>query len=142
MKTYTYMLFLRHPVTGQIQQGTIEIDSDGEYLDFREVLRKLNLEQNLQDFEKGYTLIGMNIVDVQPSKEAEWSPDWPQIPDEVNCITVNSWGVGEMWKMFNGAHPVCGSNRWYDNYKGRYIGEFTPSGFTGDWKESLHYRNT
>lgn len=64
MKTYTYMLFLRDPATKDVQQGTIQIDSDGEYLDFHELIRKIALDENMVKFNKGHTLIGFNIVSI------------------------------------------------------------------------------
>lgn len=64
MLKYTYALFLRHPETGEVQHGTISIDSDTsvswdnliESLHTSEVIRK--------DLAKGYTLLGLNIVTV------------------------------------------------------------------------------
>ena len=61
MKTYTYTLFLRHPQTKEVQYGNIEIDSEG-FMDFYELL------ENLKSSEInacGYTLIAMQIVDVE-----------------------------------------------------------------------------
>lgn len=136
MKTYTYMMFLRHPVTGQIQQGTIEVDSDGEYLDFHEVLRKLNLEQNLQDFEKGYTLIGMNIVDVQPSKGVEWSPDWSEAPDWANWWALDLDSMIAHWFE---TKPVRDAITWRRTTRTCKV---APNfDYEGDWKDSLHFRS-
>jgi hypothetical protein len=65
MKRYKYAVFLRHPVTKDVQHGTIEFDADGEYMDFSELVRKLNMEQNICKFNEGHTLIGLNIVSVE-----------------------------------------------------------------------------
>lgn len=64
-KTYTYMVFLRNPTTKDVQQGTIEIDSDGEFLDFHELIAKISLDKNMSEFNTGHTLIGFNIVSVE-----------------------------------------------------------------------------
>ena len=138
MKTYTYMMFLRHPVTGEIQQGTIEIDSDGEYLDFHEVLRKLNLEHNLQYFEKGYILIGMNIVDVQPSKGAECSPDWSKAPDWANYWFVT--GLKEPFAEAYWSDTVpCYKNEKGQTSSGHKL-KAPLFGYKGDWRDSLRSR--
>lgn len=63
------MLFLRNPETKEVQQGKIEIDSDGEYLDFHELIKKMGLPKNIEKFNKGYTLIGFNVVDVKENNQ-------------------------------------------------------------------------
>ena len=70
MKTYTYQVFLRHPETKEVQWGKVQFDADGEFMCFHELVSKLSLEKNMQAFNEGYSLIGMNIVDVE-EKEYE-----------------------------------------------------------------------
>ena len=64
MKTYTYTLFLRHPQTKEVQYGNIEIDSEG-FVDFYELLENLKSSEISKAFATGYTLIAMQIVDVE-----------------------------------------------------------------------------
>ncbi len=68
MKTYKYAVFLRCSRTKEIQHGTIEVDSDGDFMDSHELLKKMAMSENLKDFNKGYSLISMQIIDV-------WSTD-------------------------------------------------------------------
>ena len=69
MKTYTYQVFLRCPHTKEVQYGTVQFDSDGEFMDFKELIYKLSLENNMKAFSEGYTLIGMNVVDCVSGEE-------------------------------------------------------------------------
>lgn len=62
MKTYTYQVFLRCPKTKEVQYGKVHFQSD-DFLSFKELIYKLNLEQNIKSFEDGYTLIGFNVID-------------------------------------------------------------------------------
>ena len=71
MKTYTYQVFLRHPDTKEVQHGTIQFTSDGDFMDFHELLDKVTLEKNRAAFNKGHTLIGMNIVSVKENVNVE-----------------------------------------------------------------------
>ena len=64
MKTYTYSLFLRHPKTKEVQYGNIEIDSES-FMDFYELMDKLKSSEINKAFASGYTLIAMQIVDVE-----------------------------------------------------------------------------
>ena len=58
-------MFLRHPETKEVQWGKVQFDAEGEFMCFHELLSKLSLEKNMQAFNEGYSLIGMNIVDVE-----------------------------------------------------------------------------
>lgn len=64
MKTYTYTLFLRHPQTKVVQYGTIQIDSES-FMDFYELLESLKSSEISEAIASGYTLIAMQIVDVE-----------------------------------------------------------------------------
>lgn len=68
MKTYKYAVFLRCPKTKEVQHGTIEVDSDGDFMDSHELLKKMAMSENLKDFKEGYSLISMQTIDV-------WSVD-------------------------------------------------------------------
>lgn len=57
MKTYTYHLLLRNPVTKDCKVMTIVTDCDG-YLEASEVLRRLSI---YEDIPQGYTLMGLNV---------------------------------------------------------------------------------
>lgn len=67
MKTYKYQVFLRCPKTKEVQYGVVEFDADGEFMDFNELVQKLRLKKNMKAFNDGYSLIGMNIIDVWES---------------------------------------------------------------------------
>ncbi len=78
---------------------------------------------------------GQHFDDVE-----EWQPDWSQAPDDANMITIDACGVGQYWVMYQGNEPKLGENRWFDDYRGRYLGGFEPVGFNGNWKNSLRKR--
>ncbi|MDH2045690.1 hypothetical protein N5J31_01945 [Acinetobacter johnsonii] len=68
MRTYHYVLFLKHPETHDCINHHIELDSDGEYMDARELFAKLHGAAEEQFFSEGYTLIGFNISNVEEMK--------------------------------------------------------------------------
>lgn len=69
MKRYKYQVFLRCPVTKEVQWGSVEFDAEDEYMDFHELVEKLSLEKNMNAFNKGYSLISFNILDVYEGSE-------------------------------------------------------------------------
>lgn len=64
MKTYIYIVFLKHPVTNNCFSQEIEVDSTNDYLSAIELFEKLSSTGN-QIFEEGYTLIGLNVARVE-----------------------------------------------------------------------------
>lgn len=58
MKTYKYHLFLLNPETKHSIVQTIEVDNDG-FMDANTLFKKLS--NHSDQFEKGYTLIGLNV---------------------------------------------------------------------------------
>lgn len=63
MKTYQYTCFLRNPHTLDARHFNIEIDwEESEFMDFPNLLRKLH--EAIGQMPEGYTLIGMNCIDV------------------------------------------------------------------------------
>ena len=61
MKEYTYALFLRNPVDGKTQNGTITITHDG-YLSLKELTAHI---YHNKDLCNDYTLISMMVVGVE-----------------------------------------------------------------------------
>lgn len=100
-------------------------DSEQKRKEVREILNDANtfIEREGQHFD-----------------DVEWQPDWSQAPDEANMITIDACGVGQYWVMYQGNEPKLGDNRWFDDYRGRYLGGFEPVGFNGNWKDSLRKR--
>lgn len=69
MKTYTYVVFLRHPETKETQHGTIQFDAEG-YLSWDQLTNLICTSQKLrQELGAGYTLLGLNIQDVKDSTD-------------------------------------------------------------------------
>lgn len=65
MKTYTYQVFLRCPHTKEVQWGSVQFDTDNEFMDFHELVEKLQFQENMKAFNKGYSLIGFNVINVE-----------------------------------------------------------------------------
>lgn len=71
IKCYKYVCFLRDPESGDCRHFKVELDVDmtqdesgkwfGGYIDFRTLVERLHKQANIPS---GYTLIGMNCVDV------------------------------------------------------------------------------
>ena len=69
MKKYTYVVFLRHPETKEVQFGTVEFTVDG-FLPWDQLAKLIHTSPKLkQDLEAGYTLLGLNIKDVEDSTD-------------------------------------------------------------------------
>lgn len=56
--TYKYHLFLRNPETQDCKVQTIEVDNDG-FMDANKLFTKLH--ENPEQFDEGYTLVGLNV---------------------------------------------------------------------------------
>lgn len=69
MKTYKYVLFLRHPETNHCINHWVDVDTneDQKFLSIHDLLEKLSRSNHL--FEPGYTLVGMNIAKVDTKEE-------------------------------------------------------------------------
>lgn len=67
MKTYTYHLLLRNPVTKDCKVMTIVTDC-GDYLEASELLRRLS---TYEDIPQGYTLMGLNVGYVKDTEDEE-----------------------------------------------------------------------
>lgn len=67
MKTYSYHLLLRNPVTKDCKVMTISTDCDG-YLEASELLRRLSI---YEDIPQGYVLMGLNVGYVKDTEEEE-----------------------------------------------------------------------
>ena len=69
MKKYTYVVFLRHPETKEVQFGTVEFTVDG-FLPWDQLAKLIHTSPKLkQDLAAGYTLLGLNIKDVEDNKD-------------------------------------------------------------------------
>lgn len=69
MKTYTYVVFLRHPETKEVQFGTVAFDVAG-FLSWDQLATLICTSPKLkQDLAAGYTLLGLNIKDVKDVKD-------------------------------------------------------------------------
>jgi hypothetical protein len=64
MKTYTYAVFLKHPITNHCITQEIEVDTTSDYLSAIELFEKLE-DSGDRLFEDGYTLIVLNVTDMQ-----------------------------------------------------------------------------
>lgn len=70
MKTYKYAIFLRDAESGEVQHGTFEVDSEG-FLNFGDLLKKLQESRPHLDFKFKYTLIGVQIISVTGGEVGE-----------------------------------------------------------------------
>lgn len=66
MRTYTYHLFLRNPITGDCDVMTVSTDA-AEYLEAPELFRRLSTHE---DLPKGFVLIGLNVGLVTEGSDA------------------------------------------------------------------------
>lgn len=138
MRTYKYILFLRHPVNLDCinQEIDVDTDEDQEYLDIHSLTEKLH-RNGTRVFKGGYTLVGMNIHSV--SKQAN-TVDWSQAPEGTQAYACNEDGTC-YWYIGGGAQLFKDFGKFLcESWVSR---ELAPDfNLDCEWHESLVYKPT